>query len=107
MSKMTDKGTDRIECPKCGTVIPVSEALRQQLTAQIREELEQKVVEQEKELLIREKQLKDKERALETEERDIERRVRKELDRALEKEKANNIERDEELKRTATELPTA
>jgi len=42
------KKNDEIECPNCGTPIPVSEALRNQLTQHIREELEEKFGQKEK-----------------------------------------------------------
>jgi hypothetical protein len=37
------KELDEVECPKCGTAIPISEALRHQLTKELNEEIEQRV----------------------------------------------------------------
>jgi hypothetical protein len=37
------KQLDEVECPKCGTAIPISEALRHQLTKELNEEIEQRV----------------------------------------------------------------
>jgi hypothetical protein len=40
-----DKQTDQIRCPKCNTLIPITETLQHQLTESVREEYEQKLVE--------------------------------------------------------------
>ena len=79
----TTKKLDEIECPKCGTPIPVSEALRHQLTQHVREELEEKIGSREKEILIKEKELKDKEKQLSEVEEEVEKRVAKEVDSAV------------------------
>jgi hypothetical protein len=58
------KSLDEIECPQCGTPIPVSEALCHQLTQHIREELEEKVGQREKDLAVKEEELNDKAKKL-------------------------------------------
>lgn len=95
---------DEIECPKCGTAIPVSETLRHQLTEHIREELEEKVGQREKDILLKEKELKDKEKRLGEDEKDVEKRVQKEVNVALEKEKAQFSIREQQIKKRETEI---
>lgn len=107
MVRPQNKTLDKIECPKCGTPIPISEALQHQLTEQIRGELEEGVNQQEKALLIREKQLKDKEKELKNQEKEVEQRVKKEVSSALEKERDDFELKEKELKKRELELSSA
>jgi hypothetical protein len=91
------KQLDEIECPKCGTPIPVSEALRHQLTQHLREELEEKVGQREKDLAVKEKALKDKEKQLGEEEKAVDTRVAKEVASAIAPREAELKKREDAL----------
>lgn len=91
------KQLDEIECPKCGTFIPVSEALRHQLTQHIRQELEEKVGRREEELLAKEKELKDKAERLAGEEKQVETRVAEEVASALASREAELKKREDAI----------
>jgi hypothetical protein len=49
MMKQQDKNFDEVECPECGHIIPISEALRHQLTKALNEGIEQRVKRAQKE----------------------------------------------------------
>lgn len=87
------KKLDEIECPKCGHSIPVSEALRHQLTEELKEQINQK----EKDFSIREKEIKDKEVQIKEQQKDVEKRVEKEVSIAI-------SSREKELKARETQL---
>lgn len=87
------KKLDEIECPKCGHPIPVSEALRHQLSEELKEQIDQK----EKDFSIREKALKDKESQIKEQEKDVEKRVATAVSAAL-------ISREKELKSREAQL---
>ena len=75
MATPTTKQLDEIQCPSCGTPIPVSEALRHQLTQHVREELSGR----EKGLVVREKELEDREKQLGENTKEFEQRVAQEV----------------------------
>jgi len=87
------KKLDEIECPKCGHPIPVSEALRHQLSEELKEQIDQK----EKDFSIREKELKDKESQIKEQEKDVEKRVATAVSAAL-------TSREKELKTREAQL---
>lgn len=87
------KKLDEIECPKCGHPIPVSEALRHQLSEELKEQIDQK----EKDFSIREKGLKDKESQIKEQEKDVEKRVTTAVNVAL-------TSREKELKTREAQL---
>jgi hypothetical protein len=57
---------DEIKCPKCGEIIPVSEALYHQIEERTREEFETEITEQKKSLIAKEAELKQREQSLES-----------------------------------------
>jgi hypothetical protein len=57
---------DRIKCPNCGELFPVSEAIYHQIAEKTREELKAESIRQQKAFAAREKELKDKEESFET-----------------------------------------
>lgn len=79
MGTPATKQLDEIRCPNCRTPIPVSEALRHQLTQHVREELS----EREKGLVAKEQELKDREQQLGESTKEFERRVAKEVTAAV------------------------
>jgi hypothetical protein len=98
------KPLDEIECPQCGAPIPVSEALRHQLTQHIREELEEKVGQREKDLAVKEKELNDKAKQLGEEEKEIEQRVASEVASAVATRETELQKREEALAVERTSL---
>jgi hypothetical protein len=62
---------DKIKCPNCGEMIPITETLHQQLAEQAREELKTEALEHQKALAARENALKKKEAELVSAEKDI------------------------------------
>src|ERR1700730_825921 len=96
MFTTTAKKFDEIECPKCGHPIPVSEALRHQLTEELKEQIDQK----EMDFSIREKELKDKEAKIKELEKDVTKRVENELSAAV-------ASREKELNDREAQLFTA
>ena len=56
---------DRIKCPNCGELFPVSEAIYHQIADKTREELRAESVRQQKAFAARDKELKEKEGAFE------------------------------------------
>jgi hypothetical protein len=70
---------DKIKCPKCGELIPVTETLRRQLTEDARADLQKELAGRQKELTSREKELEAKGRAVQLAEQDLEKRVAERL----------------------------
>jgi hypothetical protein len=68
MAKQDEKKFDEIKCPKCGHSIPISEALRHQMTEELKGQMEQK-----------EKEMKDREARIAKAEDVIEVRVKETL----------------------------
>lgn len=93
MATKATKQFDEIECPKCGHSIPVSEALRHQLTEELKDKIEQK----ERDFSIREKEIKNKEAQIKEQEKDVNKRVEKEVNAAI-------STREKELKERETQL---
>lgn len=89
------KQLDEIECPRCGTPIPISETLRHQLTQHIREELEEKVGQREKDLSTKEKEITHKAKQLAEQEKEVESRVAREVASAIAPREAELKERED------------
>lgn len=107
MAKQDEKKFDEIECPKCGHNIPISEALRHQMTEELKEQMDQK----EKDFLVREKEIKDREVKIQLQEKEVDARVQKEVDarekklqEEADKKEKDFLKRDKELKDKTAEL---
>lgn len=66
---------DKIKCPKCGKIIPVTEAFRHQLTEEARKELQKEREKQQQGLKIQRRELEEKEKKLKTAQENIEKQV--------------------------------
>lgn len=89
---MTTKQTstsqgDKIRCPECQALIPITETLQHQLTESVRREYEEKIAEQERGFSEREKSLTTKAKELDAKEEGIEERVQVSLKSELAKQK--------------------
>ena len=107
--------TDKIKCPECNALIPITETLQHQLTETVRKEYEEKLAEQKHALSKQQKELTQKEKALEEKEKDIDERIRQGLKVEIEaqkkilSEKAKKEARDEislEMKDLRDDLKT-
>ena len=106
---------DKIKCPNCGALFPITETLHHQLAEQARDELKNEVVEQQKALAAREKTLKEREAGLLAAEGEIDQKVDEKLrlatagieKAALEKARAGLIVELEALKGEAAEKDKA
>jgi hypothetical protein len=87
---------DTIQCPKCGEVIPISEALRRQVAEEARASLQKELAPREQALTAKEEKLAQKEASLKKEELALEARLQDRL----------NAERAK-LKRSALETAKA
>lgn len=94
--------TDKIKCPNCGELIPLTATLQHQLREQARAELKKELVEQQKALTARERDLQTKEEALSTAEASLENRVHEAL--ASEKAKIAAGERKKAEEAVAVEV---
>lgn len=74
-----------VTCPSCGDAIPVSEALGHQMRERVREELRQKIDEQNERLAARAEELKQRESVLASQQRDAERVIAAQVEQRLEK----------------------
>lgn len=70
---------DKIDCPRCGTQIPVTEALQRQLTDSIKAEVSKEVEEKERILATKEKELESKEKDLKIQAQSIDQKVSEQL----------------------------
>lgn len=75
MDKTLAAKLDEIKCPKCGTLIPVSETLRHQIAEQVERESSEKIGEKEEELRAREEAMRKQEEALAQGQKDIDQRI--------------------------------
>jgi hypothetical protein len=103
------RGLDKIKCPSCGEVIPVSEAMYHQIAEKTREELKAEFARQQKTIASREKKLSDRENALDELvdqrvkasqaqlERDVTKKVKQSLALELEDLKRQAAEKDQRL----------
>ena len=66
---------DRIKCPNCGELIPITETLHRQLADEARAALQQEVVQRQQEIVAKEKELGAKESKLQQAESELEARV--------------------------------
>ena len=107
--------TDKIKCPECNALIPITETLQHQLTETVRKEYEEKLAEQKHALSKQQKELAQKEKAIEEKEKDIDERIQQGLKIELEaqkkilSEKAKKEARDEfslEMKDLRDDLKT-
>jgi len=79
--------TDKIKCPKCNTLIPITETLQHQLTESVRKEYEEKLAEQKHSFSEQQKELTQKEKVLKEKEKSIDERIQQELKVELEAQK--------------------
>src|ERR1700730_12881072 len=91
---------DRLKCPSCGEVIPVSEALYHQIAEKTREELKADLAKQQKSFAAKERALSQREVALEA---TIESRLEECRQEAVEQARAALGLELEDLKRQAAE----
>jgi len=70
---------DQVECPQCGKLFHISEAIKHSLTEQIEEEAKKKYVEREKVLLSQAQKLKEQEAKLLETQQSIEQQVQEQL----------------------------
>src|ERR1700757_5262621 len=73
--KDTKMPNDRIKCPNCGELIPITETLQRQLAEEARAAIQQEVVQRQQELIAREKELGAKESKLQQAESELDARV--------------------------------
>lgn len=78
---------DKIRCPKCQTLIPITETLQHQLTESVRKEYEDKAALKEAQFSQREKSIAAKAKELEAKEQGIDERVQTSLKSELAKQK--------------------
>jgi hypothetical protein len=76
--------TDKIKCPECNALIPITETLQHQLTESVRKEYEEKLAEQKQSFVKQQKELTQKEKALEEKEKSIEEKIQERLKTELE-----------------------
>ena len=67
--------SDRIKCPNCGEVMPITETLHRQLADEVRAAIQEEVVQRQQELAAKEKELRVKESHLQRAEGELEVRV--------------------------------
>jgi len=79
--------TDKIKCPECNALIPITETLQHQLTESVRKEYEERLAEQKRSLSKQQKELTQKEKALEEKEKSIDEMVQQSLKVELEAQK--------------------
>ncbi|MDA2922009.1 DUF2130 domain-containing protein [Patescibacteria group bacterium AH-259-L07] len=84
---MSDNQTDKIKCPECNALIPITETLQHQLTESVRKEYEEKLAEQKHSLSEQQKELVQKEKALEEKEKSIDERVQQSVKIEIEAQK--------------------
>jgi hypothetical protein len=82
-----DNTIDKIKCPKCDTLIPITETLQRQLTESVRKEYEEKLAEQKQSFTKQQKELTQKEKAIEEKEKSIDERIQEGLKTELEVQK--------------------
>lgn len=80
---------DKIRCPKCNTLIPITETLQHQLTESVREEYEGKLAEQRQLFEVQQKELAQREKALQDKEKNIDEMIQQRLKAELEVQKKN------------------
>ena len=84
-----NKQTDKIRCPKCNTLIPITETLQHQLTESVRKEYEGKLAEQKQLFEEQQKELDQKEKTLEEKEKNIDETIQERLKSELKIQKKN------------------
>lgn len=87
MANNDQNTADKIKCPECGKLIPITETLQHQLTESVRKEYEEKFSVQEDAFSEREKKITARAKELDDKEEGIEKRVEKSLKVELEKQK--------------------
>ena len=78
---------DKIKCPKCGALIPITETLQHQLKESVRKEYEEKTAEERRSLSEQQEKIEQKENELKRKEKDIDERVEQSVKDELEKQK--------------------
>jgi len=102
---MTDNNQiDKIKCPKCNTLIPITETLRHQLAESVRKEYEEKLAEQKRTFAGQQKKLIQKEKALEEKEKSIDEKIQQGLKTKLEAQKKILSERAKKKAQNEVEL---
>jgi len=84
---MTNNSTDKIKCPACGALIPITETLQHQLKESVRKEYEEKTAEERRSLSEQQEKIEQKENELKRKEKDIDERVQQIVKDELEKQK--------------------
>jgi hypothetical protein len=102
MAKDSRPQFDKIECPNCGKLIPISDALQHQLTERVKEEMQKQILEREKEVTARARELDKKEMELSKTEKSIEKQVEGRL--KLEREKLEKKAREKAEEEISLEL---
>lgn len=87
MTNNEQNTADKIKCPECGKLIPITETLQHQLTESVRKEYEEKLSAQESAFSEREKKITARAKELDDKEEGIEERVQKSLKTEIEKQK--------------------
>src|SRR3989344_5733780 len=96
MPKKQTSKLDEIKCPKCGELIPLSEALQHQITERIEYESAEKIGVKEDEIREREKELQKRDKELAQAKKDIDKSVEEGV-------KVERVKLEEELKEKAKE----
>jgi hypothetical protein len=82
-----DNHSDKIRCPNCNALIPITKTLQDQFTESVRKEYEDKLAEQKRLFIEQQKELTQKEKDLEEKEKQITETVEQNLKVELEKQK--------------------
>ncbi len=89
MSRVPKQTIDKIQCPKCGELIPITEAFQHQLRDRVKQELDKKMASREKELQKRSKELETQEAQITKAKAEIEEQVNERL-----KQRSNKLEQE-------------
>lgn len=76
--------SDKIKCPKCNALIPITETLQHQLTEAVRKEYKGKMEEQKKIFSKQRNELAEKEKALEEKSKDMDEKIQEGIKKELE-----------------------
>jgi len=90
---MANNQTDKIKCPECNALIPITETLEHQLTESVRKEYEEKLSEQKRVLSDQQKTLVKREKEIEEKEKNIDKKVQQALRVELEVQKKSLSEK--------------
>ncbi|MBI2124112.1 MAG: DUF2130 domain-containing protein [Candidatus Wildermuthbacteria bacterium] len=96
---------DQVECPQCGKLFPVSEAIKHSLAEQVEKEAEKRYAEREKNILAQAKKLKEQEARLLETQQSIDQQVQEQLKQ--ERPKMELVAKKKAEENLATELQDA